>query len=700
MADLKTLGTWSLGAVALCGLGSTAAAQFTNTPAQIPATGSQTENVDFADVDHDGDFDAILADGGDTSQDQNRIYINRGGIQAGPIGFFQDETAARMPVQSTDGRDIEFADIDQDGDFDIYTSNTAQLLNQGNHWWADTSGNGNYTDQTATRWVGLGAAGSSIPVAAVLAGNTFIDWSCDCDFGDMDNDGDLDLFHGTYGGAFGGQVPTRLFLNNGGGLFSEFNPSGFQLPITTIADGNPGIWCRGTQTANTFNATGTNCDIASSALDIDAVDCDGDFDLDLLHGARQEAPRYFKNRLQEDGLLRWWDVTGTALPAGYWSGGDNYEQEQGDMDNDGDWDLYGLNWPGLSDAVFNNASTAATVTYNGQQTLTNSGSDDNEGDFLDYDNDGDMDLVIAAFASTNRLYRNNYAGGAPGTFSYTFVNPSGLTNARSLDSDVADVDNDGDYDVMTAEDANQNEKLYLNTLNPGDNRAALIGKTEQLANNTAAAAGRATRATIKDSGNYYTTWYNINKVKVTVDGCAIPDVNAITSQGNVYRAVMPGNLVGSVVYNWTSKDEHNNTGSSATKNYTGSYAAGHAVAFGAGTAGTSGTPGIKALSVAFPGTTLHVAVTGLPAATTTLLYVTDTALGAPLPLPGLCTINIGGTILGQKQGLTDAAGCFVGSFPIPSGAPAGLHVYAEGFGFNGIAGNLLSSTQGLDVTIQ
>ncbi|TAJ16594.1 MAG: hypothetical protein EPO68_10820 [Planctomycetota bacterium] len=700
MADLKNLGYWSLGAVALIGLGSAANAQFQSTPAQIPATGSLTENVDFADVDDDGDMDAILADGGDTQQDQNRFYVNLGGLQAGSVGFFQDQTAARMPVQNTDGRDIEFADIDQDGDFDIYTSNTAQLLNQGNHWWVDTSGAGNYQDQTATRWVGLGAAGSSIPPSAVLAGNTFIDWSCDCDFGDMDNDGDLDLFHGTYGGAFGGNVPTRLFLNNGSGFFSEFNPSGFQLPITTIANGNPGIWCQGTQTANTFDTTGAQCDVASSALDIDAVDADGDFDLDLLHGARQEAPRYFLNRHSQIGILRWVDITGSALPAGYWSGGDNYEQEQADMDNDGDWDLYGLNWPGLSDAVFNNASTGSAIVYNGMQTLASSGNDDNEGDFFDYDNDGDMDLIVAAFLGTDRLYRNNYAGGAPGSFSFTQVTPAGLTSGRALDSDVADVDNDGDYDIMTAEDAGNNEKLYKNILNPGDNKAALIAKTEQLANNTAAAAGRPARATIKDSGNYYTTWYNTNKVRITVDGCTLPDITAITSQGNVFRAIVPGNLVGAVGYTWRSSDEHGNTGVSSVKNYTGSFGGAHAVAFGTGSAGTTGIPVIKALSVAFPGTTSHIAVTGLPAGTTTLLYVTDAKLGAALYLPGLCNVNIAGTILAQKQGPADANGCMVGSFPIPAGAPVGLKFYAEGFGLNGIAGDLLSSTQGLEVTVQ
>jgi hypothetical protein len=675
-------------------------AQFANTPAQIPATGSLTENVDFADVDDDGDFDAILADGGDTQQDQNRIYINNGGAQAGTVGFFTDETAARMPVQNTDGRDIEFADIDQDGDFDIYTSNTAQLLNQGNHWWVDVGGAGVYSDQTATRWVGLGGAGSSIPASAVLAGNTFIDWSCDCDFGDMDNDGDLDLFHGTYGGAFGGQVPTRLFLNSGTGFFSEFNPSGFQLAITTTADGNPGIWCQGTQTANTMNGTGTNCDVASSALDIDAIDADGDFDLDLLHGARQEAPRYFKNFLQENGSLAWRDVTGTALPAGYWSGGDNYEQEQGDMDNDGDWDLYGLNWPGLSDAVFNNASTGSAITYNGQQTLASSGNDDNEADFFDYDNDGDLDVIVAAFFSTDRLYRNNYAGGAPGSFSYTFVaaGTSGLTSGRALDSDVADVDNDGDYDILTAEDGGNNEKLYKNNLNPGDTRAALIAKTEQIANGAASTTARITRATIKDSGNYYTTWYNTNKVKVTVDGITIPDFKAITSQGNLFRAALPGNLIGSIGYQWSSTDEHANTGVSATKNYT-STGGPVGTLYGVDVPGPNGAVTIKALSVPFAGSDLYIAVSGATPGKAVFIATSGAQSFPPTDLGGGLLVNLQFPLVDLKRIFADAQGNVVGVFAIPAGS-AGQIVHLQGVVREGVGANTFSVSQGLTVVVQ
>ena len=189
--------------LSLLALGGSASAQtFTFAPGQIPQgnpfNNSSTENVDFADIDQDGDWDAAFADGGDTNQDQSRLWVNQGFLQGGTIGFFADVTATQAPVVLLQSRDVEFVDFDQDSDVDLFISNTSSLASQSNHWWTNM-GNlqagtaGFYQDETSTRWVGLGAAGSSIAPSQVLGGGGYIDWSCDSDFGDLDNDGDLDL---------------------------------------------------------------------------------------------------------------------------------------------------------------------------------------------------------------------------------------------------------------------------------------------------------------------------------------------------------------------------------------------------------------------------------------------------------------------------------------------------------------------------
>ncbi len=567
MASNPSLPKWTTGVFGLLALSGTAQAQFSNNTADIPggsANNSNTENVDFGDVDLDGDWDAVFADGGDTQQDQNRIWINRG--PGGNLGKFLDETSSRFPSINDQSRDIEFVDFDNDSDLDIYISNTAAIVAQGNLWWRNTgTGSGNYVDETSSRWVGLAGANSSIAASQILGSGTFIDFSCDCDFGDLDNDGDMDLFHSSYGGVFGGQVPSRIFLNDGNGFFEEFNPSGFQLSGQTIQSNNPGIWCEGTQQSDTTNTNGNRCDIASSALDIDLGDIDGDFDLDVLHGARQEQPRMFQNRLEESGSLGFRDVSNSAFPSGWASGDGHYEQEMGDLDGDGDLDIYGLNWLagfGFNDCTMRNTGNG---TYNSLTTLSGSSADDNEGDFLDYDNDGDLDLFVANFSGQDKLYRNNNNGGSG--FSFTQVSFPSSSNT-ALDADACDVDGDGDYDIFVANDFGAANRYFENTTGTADSHGPYIPSVEQAPDRTAGAAPTVVRAQVYDNAPYYITWYNPTSLTYTVDGSGGATVPAMSSGGQIFRAEIPGNVVGTIAYFFSSADEYGNSGTSSTLQYT------------------------------------------------------------------------------------------------------------------------------------
>ena len=559
------------GAFLLLAASSARAQQFTHDIADVPPSGDYTENVDFADVDNDGDWDAAFAEGGDFGNAQNHLWINEGGAQLGTVGVFSNVTATQLPISSEDSRDVEFVDFDNDGDLDLYISNTSTHTNQSNHWWANMGGVqggtiGFYQDQTLARWSGLGAPGSSIPPSQVLLSGGFIDFSCDCDFGDLDNDGDIDLVHSTYGGAFGGQIPMRIFLNDGAGVFSEFNPSGFQLSGQQIVNGNPGLWCQGTQLANTINSTGANCDIASTTLDFEIGDIDGDLDLDILQGARVEVPRMFQNRLQENGgTLAFRDVTGSAYPPGYSTGDGHYANELGDFDDDGDLDIYGLNWLQsgfqFTDCVMKNNGNG---TFASPVALSNSDSDDNEGDFFDYDLDGNIDLFIANFSGQERVYHND----GTGNFTYQNTNvilpPDGTT---SLDADSADVDNDGDPDVFVANDAGQAEwYLRNNTLN-NDTHAPRLFHLEQAPNRAPSATPTVVRVQVEDNQPYYGTWYIPVHLEVSVDGGPTTNYPMRPSMGQIFRGEIPGALAGTIAYHVVAADQYGNTGTSNTRIY-------------------------------------------------------------------------------------------------------------------------------------
>lgn len=536
-------------------------------PQGSPFNNNDTENVDFGDVDGDGDWDAAFADGGEDNFDQNRLWLNQG--PGAGLGLFVDVTAAQLPTVNDSTRDVEFADIDADGDLDLYVANHCQIFNQASRWWVNT-GAGFYADETATRWVNLGGVGSSVAPTHVLASGGFIDWSGDADFGDLDSDGDLDLFHSSYGGVFGGQVPSRIFLNDGAGFFSEFNPSGFQVSGSNIQNGNPGIWCEGTQQSNTTDSSGAFCDVATSAVDMDLGDIDGDFDLDVLLGARTEMPRMFANRLVENsGQLGFRDVTSSTFPVDYVVGTGHYDQEMGDLDGDGDLDIFGLNWQvnglGFHDATLENLGNGV---YANTTVLPNSASDDEEGDFIDYDNDGDLDIFVANFSGQDRLYRNRNDGGSG--FSFVDVTASQLPTwgPISKDMDACDVDGDGDYDAFVGESLHVANVYLENITGIPDQFAPYIPQIEQAPNRVPSATPTVIRAQVYDNAPESITAFNQTLLMYSIDGGAPLGVDMTSSGAQIFRGEIPGTVVGTIVYWVNSSDEYGNTGVSAVRAYT------------------------------------------------------------------------------------------------------------------------------------
>ncbi|MFN7116054.1 MAG: FG-GAP repeat domain-containing protein [Saprospiraceae bacterium] len=132
--------------------------KFTSAPFQFPD--SEANAVLAMDVNKDGAMDVIFGNKG-----QNTLFINRGD------GTFVNETATRLPLINRTTQDLAFADIDGDSDLDLFAGNengNLLLLN---------NGAGIFTDVTATRL----PAGVNMETRKVT-------------FGDVDNDGDADVF--------------------------------------------------------------------------------------------------------------------------------------------------------------------------------------------------------------------------------------------------------------------------------------------------------------------------------------------------------------------------------------------------------------------------------------------------------------------------------------------------------------------------
>lgn len=390
-----------------------------------------SEAVEVIDANGDGQLDVIFTNGQGFSSAQGSraptLLINQGGA-AGSI-VFADETSSRIPAGFVQqGKGLAICDVNGDGAPDVVFANgfvtqPRVLVNDGT---------GNFADETTTRFpsVGLGAFG----VAPI----------------DADNDGDIDLVFTdgpSYFLASPGRPP-RLFINDGTGVFTD-SPARM----------------------NGVNKIG--------AMQASAIDIDNDLDLDVIIDGRSPGQHLYLN----DGTGTFTFAGASVLPVG---GGCIYETDWADLDNDGDADGFYISMSGFSEGTARNnlgpGQTGPTLTFTGTTNTISgvNGNDDNEAAFIDANNDGFLDVLVASLSGSREKLYLNQGTFANGSFVYQSSGFTTLTDS-TLDLAIGDFDQDGRYDVVTAqgESGNYTNRLYRNT-GPADSRAPTFVRVEGL----------------------------------------------------------------------------------------------------------------------------------------------------------------------------------------------------------------------------
>ena len=261
--------------------------------------------------------------------------------------------------------------------------------------------------------------------------------------GDIDLDGDLDLTMGVLGGAFG---PPRTAVEN----------------LYQFVQDDDGVF-----TAATSRLIRT-VDVGSESLPA-LNDLDGDGDLDLLVSNKIEPDD------TETGALYIFENTGSATDPAFRARGevpglpDAYHLAPafGDLDGDGDDDLLLGQWrdriayyrnDGRGLLSRNNilprwalVDTAAVTLTRGRYTTPTLG---------DLDGDGDLDLFVGESSGALNYYRNDGGPGAP-DFQLVSDEFQDIDVGRRSVPTLVDLDRDGDLDLAVGSEIS-GLRLFLN----------------------------------------------------------------------------------------------------------------------------------------------------------------------------------------------------------------------------------------------
>lgn len=380
---------------------------------------TKTNGVAVADYDQDGDLDIFFTGienfNFNFPDTWNRLLQNQGD------GTFKDVTVeAGFEVQYINGQELaargekmgaSWGDYDNDGFPDLFLANSREdQLFRNNR-------NGTFENVTQT----AGVAGCN-----------------DCYSGsglwwDHNRDGNLDLYVSNLRG------PNIMFENNGNGTFSDVTEqtglAGDILGITwssvAVDIGKDGILDllnmndtqenqffenRGSVYSEAARAYRLNDEGACMGVTVGDYNNDGFFDIYITNIFSHHPNPLFSNlgdrRFADAALQQEVDNSG-------WGWGTHFF----DADHDGDEDLYAVNGPidklnqvtqpDLDNVFFKNLMVEGTPTFENRTTESGAGglAKGKGMEVFDYDNDGDLDMVVANMEEAAYLFQNELIKG-------------------------------------------------------------------------------------------------------------------------------------------------------------------------------------------------------------------------------------------------------------------------------------------------
>lgn len=431
------------------------------TDGRIAQDGGASRGVAWADFDADGDVDLVVTN---TADQWNALYRNilRGSSSDGREGASQPNLSTPEPrfvklsdpdlspwgqVASAGGRaeGASWIDYDGDGDLDLYITTRGR---QSNLLFRNEGGE---SLERVTRG----------PLVESATGASMACWA------DVDGDGWLDVFLAGYGDA-----ANTFYQNLGEGVFRERldHPLHFGAGAArACAWGDP-------------NDDGLP---------------------DLYVGNAREPNNLFWNR----GAFRFEE----ARSAGHLieDVGYTYGLSWADYDEDGDQDLFVANFD-KENVVYRNDGTGRLEAVREGILVTERGGASKGHTWGDYDLDGDIDLFVANGTYAPDMRNFIYLNQGGGSFQRDFRGNVAIHADTSAGAAWADYDKDGDLDVFVANwgSSDQVNRLYRNTASETTGRSWIALRLRSSSPNTQGWGAKVrAHAVIDGQPRWMTRWH-------------------------------------------------------------------------------------------------------------------------------------------------------------------------------------------------
>jgi FG-GAP-like repeat len=396
------------------------------------ADGART--VFASDIDGDGDFDVLSA-----STEDNKIawYENTDG--AGTFGLQQIISSSTFGAWS-----VFAADLDGDGDMDVLSANDDSVAVI--EWYENTDGAGTFSS-------------SQIISTDVIRAHSV-------SAADVDRDGDIDVLSASWwddkiawyentdgGGTFG---PQQIISTNAEGahavLAADLDGDGDLDALSASAVDDKIAWYENTDGAGTFGLKPSISTAADRVYSIYTADMDNDGDIDVLSASGG------------DDKIAWYENTDSAGTFGTqqvisFAADGAYSVITADLDRDGDLDVISSSVMDDEIAWYENESIHRNATFPTQSVISIANNGPRTVFAADIDGAGDADIISATFIGFGISWYENTDG--VGSFGPKQVISATAENIWSVYA--ADIDSDGDLDVLAVSTTNSEITWYENT---------------------------------------------------------------------------------------------------------------------------------------------------------------------------------------------------------------------------------------------